>query len=376
MGRKSGKKNKVRFLVMRIGFIITNISFSGAQNVFNSVTSELSKRGHEIYILATNESNDFTDISERRYGLKSNKGSRYMRQIRRIVGIKEVALKHELDCMVAFGFNSNIKGIIASKLCHIPVVICERMAPDALTNKLLKLERALVYPKADGYIFQTKEIRNFFSKKIQKKSFIIPNPVREETKDCVATRDRKKIIATVTRLDEKQKNLLHLIRSFKEFHVVNPDYRLLIIGDGPDNELIQKEIRNCNLNEVVELAGRVERPLDYIADTDIFTLVSYHEGMPNALIEAMSIGLPCVVEHFSGGAAEELIVDGVNGILLHSHSQKQLVEALSMLVKNVKLKEKIAINAYNINETLALDKIVSMWEKAIYCVVSSNIKKG
>ena len=376
MGRKSGKKNKVRFLVMRIGFIITNISFSGAQNVFNSVTSELSKRGHEIYILATNESNDFTDISERRYGLKSNKGSRYMRQIRRIVGIKEVALKHELDCMVAFGFNSNIKGIIASKLCHIPVVICERMAPDALTNKLLKLERALVYPKADGYIFQTKEIRNFFGKKIQKKSFIIPNPVREETKDCVATRDRKKIIATVTRLDEKQKNLLHLIRSFKEFHVVNPDYRLLIIGDGPDNELIQKEIRNCNLNEVVELAGRVERPLDYIADTDIFTLVSYHEGMPNALIEAMSIGLPCVVEHFSGGAAEELIVDGVNGILLHSHSQKQLVEALSMLVKNVKLKEKIAINAYNINETLALDKIVSMWEKAIYCVVSSNIKKG
>ena len=178
---------------MKIGFVITNVSFSGAQNVFNCVTSELAKRGHEVYILATNEPKKFTDVEKRYYGLRIDKGFRYTRQIKRIVGIKNIVSKFQLECLVAFGFNSNIKGILASKLANVPVIICERMDPKALTNKVLKLERFLLYPNADGYIFQTKEICNFFSKKIQLKSYIIPNPVRIRKPICVANENRDKI---------------------------------------------------------------------------------------------------------------------------------------------------------------------------------------
>ena len=87
--------------------------------------------------------------------------------------------------------------------------------------------------------------------------------------------------------------------------------------------------------------------------------------MPNALIEAMSIGLPCVVEHFSGGAAEELISDGVNGILLPEHNEEALVNAWCNVCENIDFKKKIGNRAFDINQALALDTLIKKWEIAI-----------
>lgn len=360
---------------MKLGFIITNVSFSGAQNVFNAVTAELGKRGHEVFILATNETADFTNENKRYYGLRTDVGGRFGRQIRRMTAIANIAKKQQIECLIAFGFNSNIKGILASKLSRVPVIICERMDPSALKNIVHKIERRALYHKADGVIVQTPTIKEFFSRKIQEKSFVIPNPVRTINPKCVAGEKRDAVIATVTRLDEAQKNLLHLIRCFTKFHKAHTEYHLVIIGDGPDKKLYEDEIARLGMDGNIVLTGKLENPLEKLKEYAMFTLVSYHEGMPNALIEAMSIGMPCVVEKFGGGAAEMLISDGKNGILIDNHDSEKLISAYEKLATDIDFREQLGKNAFEINEQLSLERIGSLWENAICSVVCKNSRR-
>lgn len=114
---------------MNIGFVITNISFSGAQNVFNAVTAELENRGHSITILATNETKDISAKKSNIYGLLSSEGGRYGKQLKKVISIRKIAKEKELDALVSFGFNSNIKTILAGIKSGVPVIVCDRMDP-------------------------------------------------------------------------------------------------------------------------------------------------------------------------------------------------------------------------------------------------------
>lgn len=366
---------------MRIGFVITNVSFSGAQNVFNAITTELERFGHEIFVFATNETADINQKNENTYGLLSSEGGRYTKQIKKVQQLCFLAKEKQIDAYVSFGFNSNIKTILAGILTKIPTVISDRMDPRNSPGKkayFLRLERWILYRFASGFVVQTNEIKNFFSASLQKKTYIIPNPVRSKQSINVVCQERKKVIATVTRLDERQKNLVHLIESYAFFQKVHPEYSLAIVGDGPDIKMLQDKALEYGVSDKVEFTGNIEDPIQFIADTDIFTLVSWHEGMPNALIEAMSIGLPCVVEHFSGGAAEELIENDKNGILLPKHNKEELVNALCRVCENKGLKRRLGNNAYKINEQLSLEKISRMWENVIKqsCFQKRRNKEG
>ena len=358
---------------MKLGFVITNISFSGAQNVFNALIGELQNRGHRIYVFATNERADIKEIDSRIYGLLEESGVRYIGQLKKVQKINRYVKDLNLDALVAFGFNSNIKAIIASLYTRIPVFISDRMDPKSFPGKtdyLLRFQRWALYRFSTGLIVQTQEIKQFYNERMQRKISVIPNPVRVPSSVCYANQEREKIIVTVTRLDEKQKNLLHLINSFDDFYKNHNDYSLAIVGDGPDKAVLQRRICELGLEKVIKLTGRIDNPSSFVKTCDFFTLVSIHEGMPNALIEAMSLGIPCVVEHFSGGAAEELIENEVNGLLLPTHDQTSLVTAFDRLAKSEDLKIKLGNNAYKINHELALPRIAEQWERIIQKTVS------
>ena len=117
------------------------------------------------------------------------------------------------------------------------------------------------------------------------------------------------------------------------------------------------------MEQNVCLPGNISDIHEHLKSAEIFVLSSDYEGMPNALIEAMCLGLPSISTKVSG--ATDLILDHENGILTELDSEEELEKAILELVENKELARKLAVNAAKLNEELEVSKIMQQWTEFI-----------
>ena len=122
-------------------------------------------------------------------------------------------------------------------------------------------------------------------------------------------------------------------------------------------------IKKLGLEDKVFLPGSVTDLYDRIKSESLFVLSSNYEGMPNELIEAMCLGLPVISTKVSG--ATDLIQDKKNGLLVEIGSEKELAEAMELVLSNEQFREEIAMEAKKISEMLVPDEIVKQWQEII-----------
>lgn len=192
---------------------------------------------------------------------------------------------------------------------HIPLIYSERNDPNRVNQrKVDKIYRKIVEHRADEFVFQTTGAQKCYPKKVQKRSVVILNPLDVTGFPTHDFTVEKKEIVTVGRL-EPQKNQKLLINAFSELAKDFPDYTLIIYGEGSLRNELENYIISKGLQSKVVLPGVKNNIQEYIKDASLFVLSSDYEGIPNALIEAMAIGLPCVSTDCSPGGARELIAD-------------------------------------------------------------------
>ena len=109
--------------------------------------------------------------------------------------------------------------------------------------------------------------------------------------------------------------------------------RLLILGDGPLRDELQKLIEAHDLNHVVELVGYVENPLKYFVHSDVFVLSSLVEGLPNVLVEAMMCGCTPVSTDCPTGPSE-VLQDGKYGYLVPTRDPPAMAAAIEQALDN------------------------------------------
>jgi len=125
----------------------------------------------------------------------------------------------------------------------------------------------------------------------------------------------------------------------------NPNFSLVIVGDGPEEKNLKNKIANLNLNNKVKLTGRVSHaqiPL-YFKVADLFVLNTGYEGLSHVILEVMQSGIPVITTNIGGNP--ELIENGENGILIDYKNKEQLKEAILKLAKDKSLKEKFRQNS-------------------------------
>jgi glycosyltransferase involved in cell wall biosynthesis len=133
------------------------------------------------------------------------------------------------------------------------------------------------------------------------------------------------------------KDFLTLIRAFAA--LPERSFEALIVGDGPDREAVEDEIRRLRLEERVRLVGERSDVPALLADSDVFVLSSRSEGLPVSVLEAMAAELPVVASRVGGLA--ELVVDGETGILVPPGDIPALSAALGDLVDDRELRRKL-----------------------------------
>jgi len=131
-------------------------------------------------------------------------------------------------------------------------------------------------------------------------------------------------------------------------------------------EELNKLVKKLQLYNEVYFEGQVNLVVNHIANAEIFVLNSNSvEGMPNALIEAMAMGLACISTNFPSGGAEFLIENNVNGIIIPINNKVELKRSLQLLIDNETLRQKLKTNAEKIRQTQAKDVIINQWVEFI-----------
>lgn len=138
--------------------------------------------------------------------------------------------------------------------------------------------------------------------------------------------------------------------------------RLLLIGEGPLRPQLERIAQELHIQDSVQFLGLRKDVVELLQQAWGFVLPSRWEGMPNALLEAMSCGLPCVATRVSG--SEDIIVDGVNGLLVEPEQPEALAQALRRIIEDTDLAGQMAEEARaTILRDYQLDAIIQRCEE-------------
>lgn len=256
--------------------------------------------------------------------------------------------------------------LLAARGLPNKIIISERDNPKRLMkNRYGKHFVEKYYTRANCVVYQTKEALETYPKTISKKGLIIPNPLTSNLPTPYRG-ERRKTITTFCRIS-KQKNLPLLINAFSLFHKEFPDYSLQIIGDAFNREGVEvreKAIRQINelgLNEYVLWRPFNPSVHELILEDMMYVNSSDYEGMSNAMLEAMAIGLPVVCTDCPIGGAHATIQNEVNGLLVPVGDAQAMYLAMKQIIEDEELAQRLSSNAAKLRETLSLENIAKQW---------------
>lgn len=345
----------------RIVFLVPALRSGGAERVIVTLANWLAQE-FRVYIWMMVGSQVEYALSDRvcleQSYLAINKGG-----INRLLWLVKHLKKNKNTVVISFMTKLNMYAILSAKLAGVKVIVSERNDPSRTIASRYNHIRELLYRLADKIVFQTEGAREFFSASVQKKGIIILNPLRGKVPN-VYEGVRKKKIVTISRL-HPQKNLNLLIDAFKDFIDEYSDYQLEIYGEGFLESELKSKVKVCGLSKKVIFAGVDENVLSLIRDAAMFVITSNFEGLSNALIEAMAIGLPCISTDSPPGGARMLIENGVNGLLVPVEGKDELICAMKEIASDKDFAARLGKNAAKIRERVNEKTICLQWKRLI-----------
>lgn len=154
-----------------------------------------------------------------------------------------------------------------------------------------------------------------------------------------------------------------LIDAFYQIHQDFPDYLLFIYGDGPMREKLEEHISMLSLKDKVFLPGRCEHIFEKLSEAKLFCLSSDFEGMSNALIEAICLGLPVVTTNVSG--VKELIQNGRNGLVVDKGNTDDFANAMKLVLSDEDKMVSFSINNKKRANDFRIKSVIDQWENIL-----------
>ena len=277
-------------------------------------------------------------------------------------------IQEKPDVLIPFARKALYRGLTAAFFIRIPVIISIRTDPVGHYDRPFdKIQIPFLFPRADGCVFQTQGAREFFAPRLQKNSRIILNPLNPKYIGVPEPAERTKTVVQSGRLVDF-KNQVMLIRAFHEVHKKHPDYDLKIYGRDTEDgtkELLERTIEELHAQEYVHLMGASDSLEKQLADAALFAFSSDWEGLPNALMEAMALGLPIVATDCPCGGPRTIMTNEVDGLLIPIKDQKAMEEGINRLIEDPVFAEKLGRNARKIAEKANDEAVYEQWRDYI-----------
>lgn len=348
---------------MKITFFIGHMGYGGAERVISLLANDYCRRGWDtdIVMLLSRDLAQRLEPGVRLVDLSLGGGSYLKRAPYWLRQIRGYLKREKPDRVVSFIGRINALVLTAALGMKIPIVVSERNDPrhDGRGKGMLAFCDAL-YKTARAVVFQTNAEQECFSEAVKAKSVIIPNPVSTEG---VSRREPKGFhVVTAGRLAE-QKNQKMLMDAMALVRREIPEANCTIYGEGELRQELESYVREKGLENTVFLPGHALDIHEKIADASAFVLTSEYEGLPNALIEAMMLGIPCVTTDYPG--SEEVVEDGVTGLIVPRRDAEALAKKLIALARDGASGKALGENARAEAEKYRTENVIEQWRRVI-----------
>lgn len=341
---------------MKICFLTTNLSSGGAERTISYLSSYLANHGHHVDVVVLEESM-FYDLDAKVHvmlgGISSTYKTfrgRYKNIYQRFRFVHRYIRNHRPDVIFSMLFLNAKYFLHLQKHYGFQIISSERnnpAIPDTKSRTKLKLK---TYQKSDGIIFQTQRAMEYFPDVIGKKGVVIHNAVGNELVHQWAPQPkRERKITAIGRLST-QKDYPTLLRAFALVVKRHPEMTLEIFGNGGAEFELKELGKELGVEEQLVFRGAQKDAILQAAAGSCYVMSSLYEGMPNALMEAMAVGLPCVATDCPNGPSE-LICHGENGLLVPVGDVDALAQAILRMVEDSAFAEKCALAAKKILNT-------------------------
>lgn len=368
---------------MKIAFLYGNMKRGGAQRVISCLADYCVRMRDEVTILTLDEGSSEYELNPavKLTGLKvTGDSANKLESLKRFLTVekemKRWLKKEKPDAVLAFSTRLTIQMLLARPFGGCCLIASERANPNFRETSAAGKMGNLLLPSVDGFIFQTERVSRLFPETLRKKGTVIHNglfsPDIPENVTAFTQREHTSICA-VGRLDNEQKAYDVMFKAFVLFHKKYQDSVLNIYGRGVDESSLRELISQLGMKESIFLQGNHPHVIEKIKDSGMFVMTSRYEGMPNALIEAMACGLPCVCTDCDFGPAE-LIRNGENGLLTPVDDVEAIAAAMGRIADDRDFAEKLSQGALDIRRTHGRDVICGQYRDYILSVIKCKGK--
>lgn len=353
---------------MKIAVVVGSLQGGGAERVASFLAEQFALAGSEVTLITFDRAErDFYCLAPavRREALDLHDPSppglrRIVAITRRVHRLRAAIWKADPDVVVSLLDYVNVLTLIATLGMPVPAIVCEHTdAANAPLPGLRQLVRRISYRRAAAIVVLTERSRSWAERAVPGvRSVVLPNPVSPPPEIAAGHFDLPSpYIVSMGRL-VPSKGFDDLVAAFA---LGAPDtWSLVIVGDGPERASIEHLAREHGLKDRVLLVGAVVDPWPILSGAALFALASRQEGLPNAIIEAMAVGLPVVSYDCPTGPAE-LIDDGRNGVLVPLGDTAGLAAAISTLTSSAERRLEMGAAALRRSHDFAPDQILPQW---------------
>lgn len=327
----------------RVMFYINQIYEGGAERVMAYLVNAFADAGYESILVTSFWHDGEYKISDKVNRItieeKRTQQSWLQKNILRVAVLRKACKKYKPDILISFMAEPNLRAMAAAFGLQTRNLISVRGDPD---REYMGWKRRFLGKHmlqfADACVFQTEDAKAWFPQKLQKKSRIIMNPVGNRFYKVKRNPVKNKIVACGRLMPIKNHRLL--IDAFANVRQKMPDAVLEIYGQGKMEQELQRRINELGITDCAFLMGQTAEMEEVLSKADLFVLTSDAEGMPNALLEALAAGVPCISTDCPCGGPGMVIEDDVNGRLVEVNNTNMLEKRiLELLLDRKKLKQ-------------------------------------
>lgn len=357
---------------MKIIFITDTLKSGGAERVLATVANEFIKHNFDVTIILKYNQPSFYFINDKIkivYPRPKIKGNFFRKILSRSLvycHIYQILKFNAPDIVISFSTTTNGVSIILCRLLQIPIIACEhsnyRNGLNYIPNWFIKRH---IYPFTNILTVLTERDKDEFYDRFMNQAHVLPNPLDENmlfTNSSI--RKKNNIILAIGNIDRWNiKGFDNLLKIFSSIANKYTSWNLHIAGDGDPN-FLNSLVDNYHLKQRVLFLGEVKNIQQIMLRSSIFVLTSRFEGLPMALIEAMSQGMPCIsFDCFTGPG--EIITNMVDGILVSDQDNDEFTNKLCLLIEDESLQKRLGLNAINTSKKYNMDYIFPKWQNLI-----------
>lgn len=277
----------------------------------------------------------------------------------------KVIKQNNIDLVINFNDHSLYNILICKLMIKFKLLISQRVDPNAIQTLTGKIRLKLIH-YADGLICQTNEALEFFKDYKLSVKHVIFNPVIRHPKKLWSLQDSQNVILCVARIELKQKRQDVLINAFEIVHKYYPDFSLQLYGDKIENDyqILLQMVNSKGLDKYVKYCGVTNDIYNVMQKSRLLVLSSDYEGIPNAILEGMAVGMPIISTDCKPGGAR-MLLNPDKGIVVDTGDYRQLAKGIMKLIEDNELCIKLSKNALCSLDRFEENTITEEWRNII-----------